>query len=82
MADYLNEDTVNVQAHQCKMEYTGMRGQRKLEVSKLLNCVATAVLSTFLILVLLTFTVWLDDCILVDSIRDYKAFDPTTFVVQ
>ena len=34
MADYLNEDTVNVPAHQCKREYTGMRGQPKLEVSK------------------------------------------------
>ena len=34
MADYLKEDTVNVPAHQCKREYTGMRGQPKLEVSK------------------------------------------------
>ena len=37
---------------------------------KFLNCAATAVLSTFLILVLFTFTVWLDDCVLVDSIPD------------
>ena len=49
-----------------------MRDQPKLEVSKFLNCVATAVLSTFLILVLLTFTVRLDDCVLVDSIRDSR----------
>jgi len=34
MADYLSEDTVNVPAQQCKREYTGMRGQPKLEVSK------------------------------------------------
>jgi len=34
MADYLSEDTVNVPARMCKREYTGMRGQPKLEVSK------------------------------------------------
>ena len=34
MADYLSEDTVNVTAQQCNREYTGMRGQPKLEVSK------------------------------------------------
>ena len=34
MADYLREDTVSGPAHQCKREYTGMRGQPKLEVSK------------------------------------------------
>ena len=33
-ADYLREDTVSGPAHQCKREYTGMRGQPKLEVSK------------------------------------------------
>lgn len=34
MADYLREYTVSGPAHQCKREYTGMRGQPKLEVSK------------------------------------------------
>ena len=34
MADSLSEDTVNGPANQRKREYTGMRGQSKLEVSK------------------------------------------------
>ena len=34
MADDLSENTLNVPAHQCERNYTGMRGQPKFEVSK------------------------------------------------
>ena len=40
--------------------------------NKFLNCAATAGLSTFLMLVLFIFTVWLDDRVLVDSIPDSR----------
>ena len=34
MAHHLSENTLNMAAHQCEREYTGMRGQPKFEVSK------------------------------------------------
>ena len=34
MAHHLSENTLNMAAHQCKREYTGMKGQPKFEVAK------------------------------------------------
>ena len=34
MAHYLSENTLNMAAHHCKREHTGIRGQPKFEVSK------------------------------------------------